>query len=149
MTIENINIEKSIASIQKEIKDDKTLSPSIIKSIDLWVMGKEKENLEIYAKSTDAYNARDIEGCLQYWADDLKVIALPENKTVFSGKQEVREHLKKKLPIKKKFQRSKYLTQRLTALISMLWKKKVVLLNPVLGRNSNSLNLLYFLKKIK
>ena len=58
-------------------------------------MGKEKENLEIYAKSTDAYNARDIEGCLQCWADDLKVIALPENKTVFSSKQEVREHLKK------------------------------------------------------
>ena len=115
MTIKNINIEKRIASIQKEIKDDKSLSPSIIKSIDLWVMGgmgKEKENLEIYAKSTDAYNARDIEGCLQYWADDLKVIALPENKTVFSSKQEVREHLKKEFANKEKIPTVKVLDSK-------------------------------------
>ena len=38
MTIENINIEKSIASIQKKIKDDKSLSPSLIKAIDLLIL---------------------------------------------------------------------------------------------------------------
>ena len=38
MTIENINIEKSIASIQKKNKDDKFLSPSLIKAIDLLIL---------------------------------------------------------------------------------------------------------------
>ena len=38
MTIENINIEKSIASIQKKIKDDKSLSPLLIKAIDLLIL---------------------------------------------------------------------------------------------------------------
>ena len=33
MTIENINIEKSIASIQEKIKNDKFLSPSLISSL--------------------------------------------------------------------------------------------------------------------
>ena len=58
--------------------------------------------MEICAKSTDTYNTRDIEGCLQYWADDLKVIVSLENKTVFSSKQEVREHLKKEFVNKEK-----------------------------------------------
>ena len=38
MTIENINIEKSIASIQEKIKNDKSLSPSLIKAIDLLIL---------------------------------------------------------------------------------------------------------------
>ena len=56
---------------------------------------KETENLEIVLKQIEAFNAKDIEGCLKYWADDLKVIVLPEEKVVFSSKQEVREHLQK------------------------------------------------------
>ena len=38
MTIESINIEKSIASIQKKIKDDQSLSPSIVESINLLIL---------------------------------------------------------------------------------------------------------------
>ena len=38
MTIESINIENSIASIQKKIKDDQSLSPSIVESINLLIL---------------------------------------------------------------------------------------------------------------
>lgn len=54
-----------------------------------------QEDLKIVERQIKASNSGDIEKCLSYWADDLKVIILPENKTAFSSKQEVREHLEK------------------------------------------------------
>ena len=56
---------------------------------------KEKQNLQIVLKQIDAFNARDIEGCLKYWTDDLKVIDMPDEKVIFSNKEEVRLHLRK------------------------------------------------------
>ena len=49
---------------------------------------KEKQNLQIVLKQIDAFNARDIEGCLKYWTDDLKVIDMPDEKVIFSNKEE-------------------------------------------------------------
>ena len=58
-------------------------------------MDNKNEKLKIIFNQMQAYNTRDIEGCLKYWADDLKVIVMPDEKVLFSNKQEVREHLQK------------------------------------------------------
>lgn len=55
--------------------------------------GGEQENLKIVLDQMRAYNARDIEGCLKYWSDDLKVILMPEEEIMFSSKQQAREFL--------------------------------------------------------
>ena len=60
-------------------------------------MDHEKENLKKVLDQIEACNVGDIERCLSYWADDLKVILLPKNETIFSSKQEVRKHLKNEL----------------------------------------------------
>ena len=52
------------------------------------------EHLHIVLEQMKAYNRRDVEGCLRYWADDLKVLLMPEEEVILSSKQEAREFLK-------------------------------------------------------
>jgi hypothetical protein len=55
----------------------------------------EKQNIQVVLDQIEAFNAKDIESCLEYWADDLQVILMPEEEIVFSNKQQVREHLQR------------------------------------------------------
>ena len=55
-----------------------------------------EENMaeNLVKKQLEAFNNKDIEGCLQYFADDLKVIVLPDEKIIASSKNEIRQHMK-------------------------------------------------------
>lgn len=50
---------------------------------------------EIVRTQLEAYNNRDIEGCLKYFAEDLKVIILPDENILANSKEEIRAHMKK------------------------------------------------------
>ena len=52
---------------------------------------------DIVKKSIEAFNNKDFESCLEYYADDFKLILLPEEKVLTSSKNELRQHLKKKV----------------------------------------------------
>ena len=52
---------------------------------------------DIVKKTLEAFNNKDFEACLKYWADDLKVIVLPEEKVLASSKDEIRQHLKNQI----------------------------------------------------
>ena len=41
----------------------------------------------------EAYNNKDVEACLQYFSDDLKVVALPDEKIIANSKDEIRAHV--------------------------------------------------------
>lgn len=41
----------------------------------------------------EAYNNKDVQGCLQYFSDDLKVVALPDEKIIANSKDEIRQHV--------------------------------------------------------
>ena len=71
------------------------LSPFFSKFEIMKPMNDQEKDLQKVIAQIDASNAGDIEGCLAYWAEDLKVIELPKNEVVFSNKQQVREHLQK------------------------------------------------------
>ena len=47
----------------------------------------------IVRKQLEAFNNKDVEGCLQYCADDLKVIVLPDETVMASSKEEIRRHV--------------------------------------------------------
>tara|TARA_Y100001935_G_scaffold255477_1_gene268803 strand:+ start:463 stop:810 length:348 start_codon:yes stop_codon:yes gene_type:complete len=49
---------------------------------------------DIVKKQLEAFNNQDIEGCLKYFAEDLKVIVLPEETVMASSKEEIRQHMK-------------------------------------------------------
>lgn len=49
---------------------------------------------DIVRKQLEAFNDQDIEGCLKYFAEDLKVIVLPEETIIASSKDEIRQHMK-------------------------------------------------------
>ena len=49
---------------------------------------------DIVRKQLEAFNDQDIEGCLKYFAEDLKVIVLPEETIIASSKDEIRKHMK-------------------------------------------------------
>ena len=49
---------------------------------------------DIVKKQLEAFNNQDIEGCLKYFAEDLKVIVLPEETVIASSKEEIRQHMK-------------------------------------------------------
>ena len=53
------------------------------------------KNLQMVLDQMEAYNRRDVEGCLRYWADDLQVLLMPEEEVILSNKQEAREFLEK------------------------------------------------------
>ncbi len=55
-------------------------------------MSESKEQ-QIVRSQLEAYNQKDVEGCLQYFADDLKVIVLPDERVMASSKEEIRRHL--------------------------------------------------------
>lgn len=55
-------------------------------------MSESKEE-QIVKSQLEAYNRTDVEGCLQYFADDLKVIVLPDETVMASSKEEIRRHL--------------------------------------------------------
>ena len=52
---------------------------------------------DIVKKSIEAFNNKDFESSLKYWADDLKIIDLLKEEVFFSSKEEVRQHLKKQI----------------------------------------------------
>ena len=52
---------------------------------------------DIVKKAIEAFNKKDFEACLEYWADDLKVIILPEEHVLASSKDEIRQHLKNQM----------------------------------------------------
>ncbi|MBT4761916.1 MAG: SnoaL-like domain-containing protein [Bdellovibrionaceae bacterium] len=48
---------------------------------------------DIVKKQIEAFNMKDVEGCLQYFADDLKVVVLPEETLIASSKDDIRRHM--------------------------------------------------------
>ena len=55
-------------------------------------MSESKEQ-QLVRSQLEAYNQKDVEGCLQHFADDLKVIVLPNETVMASSKEEIRRHL--------------------------------------------------------
>ena len=51
--------------------------------------------MQIVLDQMEAYNRGDVEGCLGYWTDDLKVLLMPEEEVILSNKQEGREFLER------------------------------------------------------
>lgn len=52
------------------------------------------EAKEIVLKQIEEYNNQDIEKCLAYCDDQIEVLLLPNNETLFKGKDILRNHLK-------------------------------------------------------
>ena len=48
---------------------------------------------EIVRKQLEAFNKKDVEGCLKYFADDLTVTVLPDETVIASSKAEIRDHV--------------------------------------------------------
>ena len=48
---------------------------------------------EIVFNQIKEYNNQDIEKCLSYCDDQIEVILLPDGKSLFTGKDKLREHL--------------------------------------------------------
>lgn len=55
-------------------------------------MSESKEE-RIVRSQLEAYNQKDVKGCLQYFAEDLKVVVLPDETIMASSKEEIRRHL--------------------------------------------------------
>ncbi len=57
--------------------------------------GKMSETVEeqIVRSQLEAFNNKDVEGCLQYFSDDLTVTVLPDEKVIASSKDEIRSHV--------------------------------------------------------
>lgn len=51
------------------------------------------EQEQIVKSQLDAFNNKDIEGCLKYFSEDLKVIVLPSEQVVANSKDEIRKKL--------------------------------------------------------
>ncbi|PIP95690.1 MAG: hypothetical protein COW00_13525 [Bdellovibrio sp. CG12_big_fil_rev_8_21_14_0_65_39_13] len=49
---------------------------------------------EIVLKQIEEYNNQDIEKCLSYCDDEIEVLLLPNNESLFKGKDILRSHLK-------------------------------------------------------
>lgn len=50
---------------------------------------------EIVLKQIEEYNNQDIEKCLGYCDDQIEVLLLPDNESLFKGKDVLRSHLQK------------------------------------------------------
>ena len=55
-------------------------------------MSESKEE-QMVRNQLEAYNQKDVEGCLQYFSNDLKVIVLPDETVIASSKEEICRHL--------------------------------------------------------
>lgn len=53
----------------------------------------ESKEIQIVKAQLEAFNNKDVEGCLQYFSEDLKVIVLPDEKIIASSKDEIRTHV--------------------------------------------------------
>ena len=49
---------------------------------------------EVVLKQIEEYNNQDIEKCLGYCDDQIEVLLLPDNESLFKGKDILRNHLK-------------------------------------------------------
>jgi hypothetical protein len=55
-------------------------------------MSETKEE-QIVRSQLEAFNKKDVEGCLKYFSDDLTVTVLPDETVIASSKDEIRTHL--------------------------------------------------------
>lgn len=55
-------------------------------------MSETKEE-QIVRSQLEAFNNRDVEGCLKYFSDDLTVTVLPDETVIASSKEEIRAHV--------------------------------------------------------
>ena len=55
-------------------------------------MSETKEE-QIVRSQLEAFNKKDVEGCLKYFSDDLTVTVLPDETVIASSKEEIRAHV--------------------------------------------------------
>lgn len=57
----------------------------------------ETKEEQIVKSQLEAFNNKDVEGCLKHFSDDLTVVVLPEENVIASSKEEIRSHVNQQI----------------------------------------------------